>query len=81
MQQEHLQLVISKTNSTGDERTMPSTLLTVHTCCNLPNAGFNKALLKEKHLRHFKLTKTKCICITEQQWGIELAVKWTDWIA
>lgn len=81
MQQKHLQLVISKTNSTGDERTMPTTLLTVHTCCNLPNVGFNKALLKEKHLRHFKLNKTKCICITEQQCGTELAVKWTDWIA
>lgn len=31
MQQEHLRLVVSKTNSTGDERTVPFTLLMQYT--------------------------------------------------
>lgn len=80
MQQEHLRLVISKTNSTGDERTVPFTLLLQYTFAVIfPTRTSTRLHKKEKHLRHFKLNKAKCICITAQQCEIELAVKRTDW--
>lgn len=83
MQQEHLQLVVSKTNNTRDERTMPFTLLLQYTFAAIfPKQTTARVPLKEKYSKiHFKLTKAKCICITVQQHGIELAVTKTDWIS
>lgn len=78
MQQEYLQLVISKTNSTGDERAMPFTLFLQYTFALIFPTWTSTRFHKKKSTRHFKLNKAKCICITEQLCGIELAVKLTE---